>query len=277
MAEIREATATMDCEELKRSLDAFVDGEFEERERAEVEAHVSVCPPCRLLVEEHARFQSALRSSLRCCLGEGSAAGRAPAELRRRILEALEHERRPPWRRPAALSAAALFLVLAAGFAVARQRTTELRSDPFVEEAVRRHVRDLPLEVTAASTGADSVAGWFAGKLDFNPAPPRFHRAGVRLVGARLSHLRDWPAAYMRYDAPRGRIGVFILDDPDGRFTGAGQLRHLGPADVWLAQTRGYRVAVWRQNDIVYSVVSDLDERELSDLVADAQAVHGGR
>ncbi len=271
MAEIREATAAMDCEELERSVDAFVDGEFEERERTEVQAHVSVCEPCRRMVEEHTRFQAALRSRLRCCLGEGAPAGRAPARLRQRIIEALDHERRPLWRRPAVLAAAALLLLLLGGLALARQRTTLLESDPFVEEAVRRHVRDLPLEVTAASSGADSVAGWFAGKLDFNPALPRFHDPGVRLVGARLSQLRDWPAAYMRYDAPGGRIGVFILDDPDGRFTGAGELRHLGASSVWIARTRGYRVAVWRQNDMVYSVVSDLAEHDLADLVTGAQ------
>lgn len=271
MVEIREANAAMDCEELKRSLDAFVDGEFEEREQAEVEAHVAVCEGCRRLVEEHTRFRLVLRSQLRCCLGEGAPAGRAPAELRARILEALAHERRPPWRRPAALSAAALLLVLVAGLGLARQRLFAPRLDPFVEEAVRRHTRDLPLEVTAAATGPASVSDWFAGKLDFNPAPPRFHHPGVRLVGGRLSHLRDWPAAYIRYDAPRGRIGVFILDDPDGRLTGPGALHGLGPNGVWIARTRGYRVAVWRQNDIVYSAVTDLDERDFTELVSGAQ------
>ncbi|HZZ83649.1 MAG TPA: zf-HC2 domain-containing protein [Anaeromyxobacteraceae bacterium] len=270
MVEIREAIGAMDCEELERSLDAFVDGEFEERERAEVEAHVALCERCRALVEEHTRFQLALRSRLRCCLGEGTPAGRAPAELRERILEAIAHERRPLWRSPA-LAAAALLLALVGGLALARQRVLPARTDALVEEAVRRHTRDLPLEVTAASAGADSVAGWFAGKLDFNPAPPRFHHPGVHLVGGRLSHLRDWPAAYIRYDAPRGRIGVFIVDDPEGRFAGAGDPGGAGPPHVWMAHTRGYRVAVWRQNDIVYSVVADLDERDLADLVTGAR------
>jgi len=144
-------------------------------------------------------------------------------------------------------------------------------TDPLVEEAVRKHTRDLPLEVTAASVGPDSVAHWFAGKLDFNAAPPQFHRAEVRLVGARLSHIQDRPAAYMRYDLPRGHLGLFILVDPERRFPDVGRLWHAGPAAVRLINARGFNVAVWRRNEIVYSLVSDLDEDDLRKLVEAAQ------
>ena len=146
------------------------------------------------------------------------------------------------------------------------------RSDSsLVDEAIRRHVRDLPLEVTTASAGPESIAGWFTGKLDFNAAPPRF-QSPVRLVGARLSHIGDRPAAYVRYEAPRGHFGLFIFDDPDRRFEGSGRVMKMGPSTMRVANGRGFNVAVWRRNEIVYSLVSDLDEDDLARLVETAQA-----
>jgi hypothetical protein len=87
-----------------------------------------------------------------------------------------------------------------------------------------------------------------------------------------LSHILDQPAAYVRYDLPRGQAGLFILDDPKHRFGEAGRVVHVGPGTVRIANTRGFNVAVWRRNEIVYSLVSDLDEHDLARLVETAHA-----
>jgi hypothetical protein len=39
-----------------------------------------------------------------------------------------------------------------------------------------------------------------------------------------------------------------------------------------MVNARGYNIAVWRRNEIVYSLVSDLDEADLVRLVETAQA-----
>ena len=265
-----ELSVAMDCAELSRALDTYLDGELAAPERAEADAHLAECPACRTKADAESRLRSALRARLRSALGPGNSAGRAPAELRERIHLALVHERKPLWRRALSPLPIAALAACAAGVLVVL--ATHGGTDPLVEEAVRKHTRDLPLEVTAASVGPDSVARWFAGKLDFNAAPPQFHRAEVRLVGARLSHIQDRPAAYVRYDLPRGHLGLFILDDPERRFREVGRVVHAGPATVRLINARGFNVAVWRRNEIVYSLVSDLDEDDLAKLVEAAQA-----
>jgi anti-sigma factor RsiW len=219
-------------------------------------------------VEVRGRERDGLRRCLRDAMGTGGPCGRAPAALRVRIAAALEREARPWWRRALApLPVAALAASIAAVALVLLPRGGQ---DPLVEEAVRRHVRDLPLEVTAASVGPESVPAWFAGKLDFNPRPPRFHANEVRLVGARLSHISDRPAAYMRYQLPRGHVGLFIVDDPDHRFGESGRVVRIGPEIVRLVNARGYNLAVWRHDQIVYSLVGDLDEEQLAHLVESA-------
>ncbi len=264
-----DVTAAMDCAELSRALDAYLDGELAGPEQAEVDVHLAACSTCRDQVEVAGRVRSALRARLRSALGAGSLAGHAPEELRERIHLALVGERRPLWRR--ALSPLPLSALAACAAGVLIVLATNGGTDPLVEEAVRKHTRDLPLEVTAASIGPESVAHWFAGKLDFNAAPPQFRDAGVRMVGARLSHIQDRPAAYVRYDLPRGHLGLFILDDPERHFHEVGRVVHAGPATVRLINARGFNVAVWRRNEIVYSLVSDLDEDDLAKLVEAAQ------
>ena len=147
-------------------------------------------------------------------------------------------------------------------------------TDPMVEEAVRKHARDLPLELSTASIAPEITPGILASKLDFNPRPPVFRGEGVKLVGARLAQLRDWPAAYMRYETPRGgRLGLFIIDDPKRRVADEGRAVKAGAETIWVMNMRGYNVAVWRRNEIVYSLVSDLDEADLVRLVETAQSV----
>jgi anti-sigma factor RsiW len=263
-------TAAMECVELERALDAYLDDEFDARERAEADAHLGKCARCRDLMETQGRMRAAIRARLREAMTPPSTAGRAPAALRQRIEGALARRRRPLWRRALSpLPLGALAACVAGALLVLAVRGGD---DALVEEAVRSHHRGLPLEVIAASVGEGSIPAWFAGKLDFHPSPPRFAADGVHVLGARLSHLRELPAAYIRYELPRGQAGLFIVDDPHRRFAAGGRERQLGPHAVRLVNARGYNVAVWRENEIVYSLVSDLDEAALFELVRTAQA-----
>jgi anti-sigma factor RsiW len=257
---------SMDCSEFERSVDAFVDDEFEPRERAEAEVHLAGCARCETLAARQRTLRSAMRTALRTAMGPTSKAGRAPQALRQRITAALERERRPLWRRllapiplAAATATAAALLVVVASHSPSGQ---------LVEEAVRKYHRDLPLEVTTASVGAEAIPGWFAGKLDFKPKAPKFEGQQARVVGARLSNLRELPAAYIKYELPRGRqAGLFIVDDPDGRFDAGGRDIQIGPRRARIINSRGYNTVVWRQDQTVYSLVSDSGEEDLIQMV----------
>src|SRR5512138_3852134 len=256
--------AAMDCRELERSMDAFLDGEFEERERAEAEAHLAGCPACRATVDAQGRIREAVRAKLREAMAAPAPAGRAPAALRERLTRSLAKERRPFWRRTLAPLPIATMAACAAGVLVVLASHTG--NPDLLEDAIRNHHRGLPLEVDAAA-----MPGWFADKLDFHPSLPHFTDAAVRIEGGRLSNLREYPAAYVRYQLPRGQVGLFIVDDPNRRFDAPGRDVVVGREVVRVASARGYNVAIWRQDEIVYSLVSDLDEDALFRLVQAAQ------
>jgi mycothiol system anti-sigma-R factor len=72
----------MDCREFQKFVHLFLDGEFDERDRGEVEGHLRECPRCL----EQARFEKWFREGVRRCLAQEEAS----PELRRRILAELE-------------------------------------------------------------------------------------------------------------------------------------------------------------------------------------------
>jgi anti-sigma factor RsiW len=235
-----------------------------------VDAHLAACPACRSLFETQGRLRAALREKLREAMGAPAGAGRAPPALRARIQACLARERRPLWRRLLSPLPFGALAACAAGALLVF--TTHRPEDALVVEAVRSHHRGLPLEVMAASVGEASIPAWFTGKLDFHPSPPPFHGDGVHVLGARLSNLRELPAAYIRYELPRGQAGLFIVDDPRRTFDPRGRAVQVGPQVIRVVNARGYNVAVWRENEIVYSLVSDLDETALFELVRTAQS-----
>jgi anti-sigma factor RsiW len=222
------------------------------------------------MVDGQARIREAIRAKLRLAMTAPAQAGRAPEGLRERVERSLAKERRPLWRRALAPLPIATMAACAAGVLVVL--ASHSGNPDLLEDAILYHHRGLPLEVDAAA-----MPEWFAGKLDFRPALPRFGGGGVRVEGARLSNLREWPAAYVRYQLPRGQAGLFIVDDPARRFDAPGREVRLGHEVVRISSARGYNVAIWRQDEIVYSLVSDLDEAALFRLVQAAQVEAGQR
>ncbi len=56
MTSLESMQAPMECSELERSLEAYLDGEFDAREQAEARAHLGACDRCRQLPRGTARL-----------------------------------------------------------------------------------------------------------------------------------------------------------------------------------------------------------------------------
>jgi hypothetical protein len=75
------------------------------------------------------------------------------------------------------------------------------------------------------------------------------------------------------YTIPQGngrRVSLLIVDDPEQQMQGAA--RRIADREVWLSQARGFNIASWRNDEIVYSLISDLDEQDVLALVRSAEA-----
>jgi anti-sigma factor RsiW len=252
------------CREIESFLPAYVDGEFDANERAEVESHLVDCAACQHAV----RIQTSIKEAVK-----RAAPALAPIELRQSVRLALRDEELPGrWdgvlRNPrsvgllaAAVGAAVWFL--AGGMS---HPIFPARHSGFVDDGITLHRRGLPLDYAAGDVA--SVQQWLQGRLDFAARVPRF-RQGPAVQGVRLSQLHSRSAAAISYSEPQpagGRMTLLIVDDPDDGDP-PGSVRRLEGRQVWLSRSRGYNVVSWRTNEIVYSLISDLDESDVLQLV----------
>ncbi len=251
----------MRCQDFENFLQPYADGELDESESLDLETHLLTCCACRERVVE----QRALRLALRRA---AEAHNPVPTpELRARILQGIEQvqaEQIPPlWRRPA-FAAAAMVILLAGGtltyVAFDRKTEREQRAVLYAKDSIAHHRRALPLEVRGEKP---HIQSWFQGKVDFAPRVPNLRK--VNLIGARLSNLSDRQAAYLVYDAKGDRrVSLFVFDAPDLEVQGG---KKVADREVMLTNQQGYNVILWKDHEIAYSLVSDLDEQDILELV----------
>lgn len=235
----------MNCRDLETELMPWLDGELMAEARVEFEAHLATCEACRQHAERERHNLSVIRQAAK------ADAPVAPPALRAKLFENLradaDRRRHGTARRVAAL-AAGVTVAMVVGHQAWRGHQRRL----YEQDAALRHARQFPLEIQQSP---EAIEQWFGGKVDYRVSVPRF--PNTRVGGARLLQVRDKPAAYIRYDAPR-QMGLFVYGDDHDVDVGA------EPA---VGSSHGYNVVSWREGDVVYQLVTDLDERDIRELI----------
>ncbi|AKF06256.1 putative transmembrane anti-sigma factor [Sandaracinus amylolyticus] len=270
----------------------------------EFDSHLASCPVCR----EHAAFARSVKQTIKQELGTV----KAPEHLRLRVLTAIQSAppprsvtpaaiteetvsaapspRREPrrrrglrvWMLPAryavpAAAAAVFFVALGARTddGEADEAAVAATTMPLFEDVVRRHSSDHPAEVAGPP---QQVVGWFRGKLEFPVRPVEFDRADARLLGARLSNIRERDAAAFYYDVRGHRVTVVVFERPQRAmpvqiFSGA-QRVSLHGRELYYRQVRGYTVPVVEHDGLTYAFTGDLDRQTMIQLAASARVQH---
>ena len=256
---------THECRKLEETfLHAYVDGEFSPEENAEVKAHLGECAICMHAVRLHQSYKAAmLRANLH-----------APhpfyGDVRERLLEESANGRwARAFQKPSAIAAVAACVGAALWFVAGGLSHPLLGNHSLIEDGIALHARALPVDYIA--NDPRSAQQWLQGKLDFGVQLPRFAQ-GTRLQGVRLSNVHQRQAAVVTYSLPQAdgrRVSLLIVDDPEPRLPGAS--RRVADREVWLSRAKGFNVASWRNDEIVYSLISDLDEQDVLALVQSAE------
>ena len=265
-------TVEMRCEDFEPFIDAYIDEEFGERERADMEAHLSVCDACRRRVQTQVTFKEHLQQ----CLGKEC----APEGLREQILESLEDIEvdrcgdggSQGWTSRVHVGWIAGPLAAMVALAVVVPELTVVApaaSSPasMIDSTVDWHQGNYPLEVTTADS--DEATRWFEDKVDFSVRLPNFGDDRVNLLGGRIAHIEDRRAALLLYEVDGARMST-ILFDGEGMKVPREHLRRVEDRDIaWLNQ-KGYGVAVVQDSGVTYTMISDLSEDRFLDLVANS-------
>jgi anti-sigma factor RsiW len=253
----------MDCTETRNHLlerqRGTVDGEL----RRPVDAHLAGCEACRAEDAADRELSAALRDRL--------PRRRAPESLRYSIEErftVVPLRTAVGTRRTLRVLALVAVPILAVAAAFLLWKPNQ--PDAMIVEAVNDHMRILygahPVEVE--SGGVHQVKPWFEGRVDFAPAIGFGGDDDFPLQGGAIAYFVDRKAAAYIYKR-RLHVITLLVYRADGlpwspvAPTSSVSLGHVRAKEL---TTRGFHVILWRDGDLGYALVSDLDPHELETL-----------
>jgi anti-sigma factor RsiW len=248
----------MSCEDIQPLVREATRGGLDEAMRAKVYEHLATCPACTKLADEERALDRLLEDRLPQYA--------APLALKRRL-----QARQPPlapvskrsraigrWLTPLSVAVAAC-LVLVIGL---RQWSTS-PSEPLVAEAVADHLRvvyrDRPIDIE--SGGPHQVKPWFTGRLDFALPSVFGGNDDFTLEGGSVGYYLDRKAAVLVYRRRLHTVSLFVFRADGFSFPRAD--RDLGKVSASLRHERGFSVVLWRDGQLGYALVSDLNADEM--------------
>lgn len=240
----------MRCDEVRPRLDAYLDGELAESERAPLQDHLQSCPDCAPEAAALERLRESIRRS--------APVYRAPEALRSQIRFALRREaastsaasRAPGWL----AYAASIVLAVAIGSGGTFVLLGERQTDAIGSEIVDSHLRSLlGTHLTdVASSDQHTVKPWFAGRTDLSPPTVDLGAEGFPLVGGRLDLIGGKPVPALVYKRRAHVINLFVL--PASRADRGETLSR-----------RGYNLRHWDEGDLGFWAVTDAAPSELAE------------
>jgi anti-sigma factor RsiW len=265
----------VNCPMIDKHVGPYVDGELDVGTRIEFDEHFDTCEVC----QERLAFEVASRDWMRESLQT-----EAPKTLRANILGALDAEEQEQlaevvpfpmtgwstaWRLVPA--AAATALVIFGGTAWRSHQASA--DDAALQDVVRVHAASLPSDVAFDSAdpeaGAEQVNEWFRGRVEFPVRAAEFESRDMRLVGARLSNVRERRAAALYYELSGQRVTVVVTDaDVAGD---DGEAIQVGSQQIRYGEVLGRRVPVRREAGLNYAFTGDVDRETLLQLAASAR------
>jgi len=241
----------MSCEHLLNTQ-SFLDGELTGAEAAEAERHLQSCEECQAFAMAAADISDGLRKAPRHA---------APAHLRAAILAQLDKE-------PVAFSRKSFWLgagsgaavsALAAGFAFLAllppsiATLTQSIADAHASALTSGHA------IMVASSNHHTVKPWLAAHAGLSPPVTDFASDGFKLTGGRVDEVAGRPAAVMVYAHGNHEADLFAWPDRGADLPGIGT-------------ARGFHIAFWKQGDMDFAAVSDMDQAAFQKFVALARA-----
>lgn len=248
----------MRCDEIRRFSDLYIDGEFEEREKALFEAHLQECDKCREEVAAWFSFRRAIRQKM----AEQPA---VPDDVRQRLLtsvhKAQRAQERTVWRRVAG-AVGGLALVVSLGYMVSQTRPdSSPEMESLIAESVANHEASLPPEVEGnVANILPALNRW----MENPPMPPLREDKQTHLQGVRLTRVGKKPAILYRYLHQGRSISVLQVPHPTPATMKSIRPQKVdAPKLVYDGARDGLNVSLYETTDYTTSVVSDAPQPQI--------------
>ena len=264
---------------IEKHVGPYVDDELEVGTRIEFDEHFDRCELCqeRLAFERSARnwMKESLQTEAPTALHANilAALDADQAEQEEELAEVIPHPMPTGWSSAWRLvpAAAATALVIFGGTAWRSHQASA--DDAALQDVVRVHTASLPsdvaFDVTDPEAGAEQVNEWFRGRVEFPVRAAEFESRDMRLVGARLSNVRDHRAAALYYELGGQRVTVVVTDADV--VEDSGEAIQVGSQQIRYGEVLGRQVPVRREAGLNYAFTGDVDRETLLQLAASAR------
>jgi anti-sigma factor RsiW len=249
----------MSCDEIQPLVRDATRGGLDEATRARVYEHLATCAACAKLADEERALDALLVAKLPQYA--------APLALKHRLqarlppLAATPARRRPAlgrWLTPLSVAVAACAVLV-----IGLRHWPSGPGDPLVTEAVADHLRvvyrDHPTDIE--SGGPHQVKPWFTGRIDFALPTVFGGDNDFTLEGGSVGYYLDRKAAVLVYKRRLHTASLFVFRADGFAFPRAE--RNLGRVAAAVRHGRGFSVVLWKDGELGYALVSDLNTDEL--------------
>ncbi len=237
-------------------LDALRD-RLDGTERVSFEQHIASCDECRTIFDREKALDRALNKRPAYALPKG-----LEERLRAQVSPKPVTKPKPSWttRRPAMLAFAAVPLLAVLLFA----RAWSNPNQQLVTEAVNDHLRVIyaehPIEI--ASGGIHQVKPWFTGRVDFAPPVTFSGDDEFPMEGGSIALFVDRKAATFVFHHKLHTITLFVFRSDGLSFPMRNNV-NLGALSGSATSLRGFNTLLWKDGDLGYALVSDVNPDEL--------------
>jgi anti-sigma factor RsiW len=241
----------MNCDDSRRLIAAYGDGELDLVRNLEMEEHLRRCGSCGAARENLQALTQAARAAY----------FPAPDGLRESVLAAVRASSSIPQNvvvRRASRFWVTTGLALAAGIVLgffaeqirvrdaSEQTLLATLTDSHIRSLVGTHLTDV------ISSDQHTVRPWFEGKLDFAPPVPDLSGQGFPLVGGRVEYISGRAVAALVYERRKHFINLFVWP--------AAAVNQEAKDEK---PQRGYNIVSWRVAGMNHWAVSEIAEDDL--------------
>ena len=244
----------MNCDQLNKQLEPYLDGELTLSDRHDIDTHLSECKSCTHKIDAFRTLQQQVRDTNY---------QKIPSGLRNNIQNKLRDATGEESTQSQLLSWLGLGTgSLATGSIITWALITFVFISPLhtqkADAVIASHISSLMVDhaTDVKSSDRHTVKPWFNGRVDFSPPVKDLSSHGFKLIGGRLDYIQDQTVAAMVYQRRAHIINAFVFKDNNSTVT----------TEPTSMQRHGFNLVYWKQSGLNYWLVSDLNQKELNQL-----------
>ena len=262
----------MICSEVREYVFAFLDNELDAPLSIDLQLHLEHCPVCAREVE----IERTIREELTCVLEAQCPAKPLDRPSLRRVIkrdEVLGFLHRSLSRRAFWVPcAAAVFVVVVGVHFVVQKMIVAPDHLGFVDLVVGdfAHFLKEGRPIQFASDNTQAISDWLLHKTALEVVVPRAKGPHCHLIGARKCEIEGQAAAFVMYEMRGVPISLVAIKGRNDELEEMEQIEHDGRIH-WVDTCGGFSVVAYRQDNLVYAMVSKLNQQELIYFLSEAE------